>query len=45
MINSVGLYDVIFGDKNPQEITAIQESADYDQVTEINNIYLQPIET
>ena len=39
------LYDVIFGDKNPQEITAIQESADYDQVTEINNIYLQPIET
>ena len=39
------LYDVIFGDKNPQEITAIQESADYDQVTEINNIFLQPIET
>ena len=39
------LYDVIFGDKNPQEITAIQEFADYDQVTEINNIFLQPIET
>ena len=39
------LYDVIFGDKNPQEITAIHESADYDQVTEINNIFLQPIET
>ena len=39
------IYDVIFGDKKPQEITAIQESADYDQVTEINNIFLQPIET
>jgi len=39
------IYDVIFGDKKPQEITAIQEFADYDQVTEINNIYLQPIET
>ena len=39
------LYDVIFGDKKTEEITAIQESADYDQITEINNIYLQPIET
>ena len=39
------LYDVIFGDKDPSgDLSVIQQSADYDQITEINNIYLQPIE-
>ena len=40
-----GLYDVIFGDDSLQEISGINEYPEYDQVTEINNIFLQPIET
>ena len=39
------LYDVIFGEKSPQEISSINEYADYDLMTEINNIYIQPVET
>ena len=39
------LYDAFFGDKSPQEISGIDEYPEYDQVTEINNIFLQPIET
>jgi len=39
------LYDGIFGDNSLQEISGINEYPEYDQVTEINNIYLQPIET
>lgn len=39
------IYDAFFGDKSPQEISGIDEYPEYDQVTEINNIYLQPIET
>ena len=39
------LYDALFGDKDPSaDLSLIQESAEYDQITEINNIYLQPIE-
>ena len=39
------LYDAFFGDKSPQEISGIDEYPEYDQITEINNIFLQPIET
>ena len=39
------LYDVVFGNKAPQEISALSEYPDYDQITEINNIYIQPVET
>jgi len=39
------IYDAFFGDKSPQEISGIDEYPEYDQITEINNIYLQPIET
>jgi len=39
------LYDGIFGDNSLQEISGINEYPEYDQVTEINNIFLQPIET
>ena len=39
------LYDVIFGEKSPQEVSGINEYADYDMMTEINNIYIQPVET
>ena len=38
------IYDVLFADKKPQEVAGINEYADYDQITEVNNIYLQPIE-
>ena len=40
-----GLYDVIFGDDSLQEISGINEYPEYEHVTEINNIFLQPIET
>ena len=40
-----GLYDVIFGDNSLEEMSGIDEYPEYDQITEINNIYLQPIET
>ena len=39
------IYDAFFGDKSPQEISGIDEYPEYDQITEINNIFLQPIET
>ena len=40
------LYDGIFGDNSLQEISGINDYADYElELIEINNIYLQPIET
>ena len=39
------LYDGIFGDNSLEEVSGIDEYPEYDQITEINNIYLQPIET
>jgi hypothetical protein len=39
------LYDVLFGDQLSPEISGINEYADYDLMTEINNIYIQPVET
>tara|TARA_B100000427_G_scaffold181339_1_gene150766 strand:+ start:495 stop:1766 length:1272 start_codon:yes stop_codon:yes gene_type:complete len=40
-----GLYDVIFGDDSLQQISGIDEYADYDLMTETNNIFIQPVET
>ena len=38
------LYDVMFGNQLSPEISGIDEYPEYDQITEVNNIYLQPIE-
>ena len=39
------LYDGIFGDNSLEQISGIDEYPDYDQMTEINNIFIQPVET
>ena len=39
------IYEVLFGDKLPQEVSDINEYPEYDQITEVNNIYIQPVES
>ena len=39
------IYDAIFGDKDPNLSAGINSSAEYDQILEITNNIIQPIET